>query len=197
MGTLSVASALDIICPIASYLGSLTANDEKSYNALTWRDEREKPSWSLIQICRDKPCPESTWSGSEWDVDYLCIKSTKKDLLSEDCHSAIVLTPITCSALGSVHTYDCRKIDQHNARSAYTISKEEEGTRGIKCNDGVRFELRQHTSLQSFQVLVSMFDHVEDKRERLTQKSGAVDSINPDDYATPEDAIAAINNITW
>lgn len=41
--------ALNYLVPSASYRGSLTANSEDAFNAITWEDERQKPSWAQVQ----------------------------------------------------------------------------------------------------------------------------------------------------
>ena len=51
---LDVAYALDQLIPAALYRGSLTANTEAAYDAITWLDGRTKPSWSEI-IAVDEP----------------------------------------------------------------------------------------------------------------------------------------------
>lgn len=45
---MDVSLTLESLVPAAEYSGSLTKNTESQYNALIWRDERPKPSWSSI-----------------------------------------------------------------------------------------------------------------------------------------------------
>ncbi len=42
------AIILDKLVPQAKYGGSLSANDEHSYNDLRWEDERNKPAWQEL-----------------------------------------------------------------------------------------------------------------------------------------------------
>jgi hypothetical protein len=54
-----VALALDALVPAAKYGGSLTANTEEAYTALTWEDEREKPTWDALQtVTIEPPLPQ-------------------------------------------------------------------------------------------------------------------------------------------
>jgi len=45
---MDIALILDRLVPNADYQGSVTANDEDSFDAITWNDERVKPSWQDI-----------------------------------------------------------------------------------------------------------------------------------------------------
>lgn len=195
MESLDVATTLDILVPSGKYTGSLTSNNESCYNNLNWQDERNKPTWSEICSCMNKPCETATWTGSEWYVDYVSHKTKRKQELADDCHEAITLSPFTSSALGSLHSYDCRETDQLNARAAYILAKDTSTSKEIMCNDGSRFESRLHTESQALQVLSDMFDHILEKRTLLSQKQGAVDAIDPETYDTPQDVLDAINNI--
>ncbi|MCE3234526.1 MAG: hypothetical protein K0Q50_706 [Vampirovibrio sp.] len=46
---MDIAYSLDQLVPAAQYRGSLTANTQQAYEAITWEDEREKPTWEAIQ----------------------------------------------------------------------------------------------------------------------------------------------------
>lgn len=46
---MDVALAIEYLVPTALYYGSLTDNTEDAYNALTWNDERQKPTWLGLQ----------------------------------------------------------------------------------------------------------------------------------------------------
>lgn len=45
---MDIALVLDRLLPAAIYSGSLTDNTEAAFNALSWNDERTKPSWQAI-----------------------------------------------------------------------------------------------------------------------------------------------------
>lgn len=45
---MDIALVIDRLLPAANYSGSLTDNTETVFNALTWDDERTKPSWQDI-----------------------------------------------------------------------------------------------------------------------------------------------------
>ena len=44
-----IALTLDFLLPGSKYRGSLTENTQQAYNAITWLDERTKPTWGEIQ----------------------------------------------------------------------------------------------------------------------------------------------------
>lgn len=46
---MDVALAIEYLVPTAHYFGSLTGNTEAAFNALTWNDERQKPTWQELQ----------------------------------------------------------------------------------------------------------------------------------------------------
>ena len=43
---MDIAIALEALVPGANYFGSLSGGDQAAYDALDWRDEREKPAWA-------------------------------------------------------------------------------------------------------------------------------------------------------
>ena len=197
MQNLDIATVLDILIPGADYRGSLTENTEVAYDSIVWGDVRPKPAWTEIEFVCSKPCEEATWNGSEWTVDYTAVKTARAGVLAAACKAAITLTPVSSSALGDPHSYDCRETDQDNARAAYTLAEAGGVTKNIMCNDGSRFQSRAHTAAQALIVVGALFDHVEAQRIVLGQKIGAVDAIKPEDYATPQDCIDAINAVVW
>ena len=47
-----VSLAIDHLAPAAKYRGSLTANTEKAYNAIQWKDARAKPTWAELEAAQ-------------------------------------------------------------------------------------------------------------------------------------------------
>lgn len=55
--TRDLTIALQLILPGAQYGGSLTDNTREAYEALTWEDNRPKPSWAEIDAAHVKLVP--------------------------------------------------------------------------------------------------------------------------------------------
>jgi len=51
---MDISITLETICPKAKYAGSLTDNTKQSYDALSWHDNRQKPTWDALVECWDK-----------------------------------------------------------------------------------------------------------------------------------------------
>ena len=64
---LDIAYALDQLLPAALYNGSLTANTESAYNAITWNDGRTKPTWSAIIAVPQYVPPDYNPERSQFD----------------------------------------------------------------------------------------------------------------------------------
>ncbi len=43
-----VAMGIEALLPAAQYSGSVTANTEAAFNAITWTDNRPKPTWQEV-----------------------------------------------------------------------------------------------------------------------------------------------------
>lgn len=54
---MDIALAIDKLIPAAEYGGSVTANDQASYEAIRWADERPKPSWAELLAAYAPPAP--------------------------------------------------------------------------------------------------------------------------------------------
>jgi len=78
---LDVAYALDQLLPAALYSGSLTANTESAYNAITWNDGRTKPLWSAIIAVPEYVPPAYDNSRSQFDrlVEQLGTDTTESE----------------------------------------------------------------------------------------------------------------------
>lgn len=46
--SIDVSLTLNSLVPAAQYGGSLTANTQEAFDAITWEDERAKPTWQDI-----------------------------------------------------------------------------------------------------------------------------------------------------
>lgn len=46
---MDVALTIEALVPAAQYFGSVTDNTRESFEALDWRDEREKPTWEQLE----------------------------------------------------------------------------------------------------------------------------------------------------
>ena len=45
---MDIALALDVLLPKAEYFGSTTGNQKQDFDALTWNDQRTKPTWAAL-----------------------------------------------------------------------------------------------------------------------------------------------------
>lgn len=173
-----------------------------------WIDERAKPTWAEITAefyiyCAeyDSPlCPDfCVWNNGtrEFEYDFSIVQDEKKIELSTACGDAIILTPVTSDTLGSIHTYDCREVDQTNANTALSIASVLLISKNLVCNDGSSYAPRPHTAEQIVAVLGAMNDHVETQKAHLVIRKGEVDAIDRANYETDAECVAVILAICW
>ncbi len=46
---MDISIAIELLVPNAEYFGSLTTNTKEAFDALTWNDTRDKPTWSQVE----------------------------------------------------------------------------------------------------------------------------------------------------
>jgi len=116
------------------------------------------------------------------------IKASKSAWLRQQCSEEIERTSFASSALGSVHNYDCRIVDQINLKIRYDVASFNGQPEPIWASDGTRYEWKSHTSAQLIAVLSDMNDHIKSSQVNLATKLAAVDA------ATTASEVQAI---TW
>ncbi len=56
-----VAMGIEALVPAAQYGGSVTANTQEAFNAITWTDNRPKPTWQeVVDADPGPPAPKVT-----------------------------------------------------------------------------------------------------------------------------------------
>lgn len=92
------------------------------------------------------------------------------------CTNEIERTSFSSSALGSIHNYDCRVVDQINLKMRYDVANYNSQPEPIWASDGTRYEWINHTAAQLIGVMEDMNEHIKDKQVKLAQKMAAIDA---------------------
>jgi len=103
------------------------------------------------------------------------------------CSDNIQRTIFSSEALGAVHNYDCRLVDQVNLQTRLNVANFTQEDQPIWTSDGTRFEWKYHSSAQLLQVMQDMNEHIKAEQVHLASKLAAVDA------ATTYAAVLAIS----
>lgn len=108
--------------------------------------------------------------------------------LRQNCDDEIERTSFTSSALGTVHNYDCRTVDQINITIRYAVANHTGGSEPLWASDGTRYTWKEHTAEELVDVMVNMNEHIKENQVLLVSKLAAVDAAT---------TVAQINAVTW
>lgn len=104
------------------------------------------------------------------------VKEACRTALRTTCSEEIERTSFPSSALGAVHNYDCRIVDQINLKMRYDIALSENSEEPLWASDGTRFEWKEHTASELMEVMVDMNTNIKAKQQKLVIKLAAVDA---------------------
>lgn len=109
--------------------------------------------------------------------DYVAqAKFTQHSNLRSACDEQITRASFTSNALGSLHNYDCRQVDQTNLIIRYLTSLESGVSEPVWASDGTRYEWKQHNASQLLQTIEDMNIHIKSAQVKLSQKLALVDA---------------------
>lgn len=122
------------------------------------------------------------------DPDLDETKVSKRTLLREYCSNDISRTSFSSTALGEVHNYDCRLVDQMNLKTRYDVTLHTGGTEPVWASDGTRFEWKEHTSGELILVISDMNEHIKFFQVKLANKLASIDAAT---------TVTQVNSISW
>lgn len=92
------------------------------------------------------------------------------------CADEITRSNFQSDALGSIHNYDNRIVDQLNLKLRYDISLATGISQPLWASDGTRFQWKDHSSEEMLSVMISMNNHIKALQTKLVTKLAAVDA---------------------
>lgn len=140
---------------------------------------------SMIEITDVVPMPGQNWSyNSETGVftppstgpSFAELAESKRIFLRDACSNEITRSSFQSSALGDLHNYDCRIVDQLNLKVRYDIALAEDIEEPLWASDGTRYQWKDHTATEIMQVMIDMNQHVKSCQVKLASKLAAVDA---------------------
>lgn len=137
----------------------------------------EPPEVDVTERCR--------WNGEEWIVELIpdtspsleALAEMKRAELWEACSREITRSSFQSTALGQVHNYDCREVDQTNLLLRYNVSSSTTEAEPLWASDGTRFQWKPHTAAQLLVVMEDMNEHIKALQMKLVGKLAAVDAV--------------------
>lgn len=115
------------------------------------------------------------------------VQDAKYGELRMKCAEMILRPSFVSDALGSVHNYDCREIDQINLKMRYDIALHTGIPEPLWASDGTRFMWKDHTAAEIMDVLIAMNSHIKANQIKLANKLAQVDA------CTTKDQVRAIS----
>lgn len=104
------------------------------------------------------------------------VKDYKKSALRYKCEDIITRTSFSSEALGQIHNYDSRAIDQLNLKMRYEIALDTGNPEPIWASDGTSYQWKNHSAAELLSVLKDMNDHIKTCQLRLASRLAAVDA---------------------
>lgn len=143
--------------------------------------------WAPSEYWFFTPAPDGVVSWGWWYVDgeftqedpnetIETVRAAKTYDFRSRCDEFITRFPFTSEALGVVHTYDCRSIDQSNATLRYIVADTSGTSQPLWASDGTRYSWIDHTADQIAQVLFDMNEHIKVAQVKLAGKLAALDA---------------------
>lgn len=103
-------------------------------------------------------------------------KESKRLELRTACSDEIERTSFSSSALGAIHNYDCRLVDQINLKMRYDIALAQVSEEPLWASDGTRFEWKDHSAEELLEVMMDMNDNIKANQQKLATKMASVDA---------------------
>lgn len=104
------------------------------------------------------------------------VAEERRNEMRDACSNEITRSSFQSDALGDVHNYDCRIVDQLNLKVRYDIATSTEGSEPLWASDGTRYQWKPHTAQQIMAVMIDMNDHVKESQVRLASRLAAIDA---------------------
>lgn len=160
-------------------------------------EERYTPDMvaNMVDITNVEPLPDQhwTWDGVTftppyWGPTLLEAAAEKRMEMRILCDAEITRTSFSSAALGSVHNYDCRIVDQMNLQLRYIAASSTGNAEPLWASDGTRYEWKDHLASEIAEVIVDCSNHIKDNQTLLVTKLAAVDAAT---------TLEQVNAITW
>lgn len=103
-------------------------------------------------------------------------KELKRKEMRDACFNAIERTSFASAALGPIHNYDCRIVDQLNLKIRYDIALSQNSEEPIWASDGTRYEWKDHNAEELLDVMIDMNINIKAKQGKLVTKLALVDA---------------------
>lgn len=161
--------------------------DDGTYNEDTWPADAVLCTAEEEAIYRGNPPINMMLGGDEngrpiWvDIPPVIVplpemQDTKRTEMREACSGEITRSSYQSDALGAVHNYDCRLVDQLNLKVRYDIASVMSTSEPLWASDGTRYQWKQHTASEIMDVMVDMNEHIKAAQVKLATKLAAVDA---------------------
>lgn len=124
-------------------------------------DENGRPTWLVIPPIVI-PLPD--------------MQESKRTEMREACSNEITRSSFQSDALGVLHNYDCRIVDQLNLKVRYDIALSTTTSEPLWASDGTRYQWKLHTAGEIMDVMVDMNEHIKEAQVKLASKLAAVDA---------------------
>lgn len=143
---------------------------------------------TYVIITDASPMPEAGWTAEQVNGQWVFapysppsipisqLAQSKRMFLRDSCSDEITRSSFQSSALGAVHNYDCRLVDQLNLKVRYDISSFTTQPEPLWASDGTRYEWKDHTADEIMDVMVDMNLHIKQAQVKLSSKLAAVDA---------------------
>lgn len=116
------------------------------------------------------------------------VANDKRSEMRDACSDEITRSSYQSDALGAVHNYDCRVVDQLNLKVRYDIALATATNEPLWASDGTRYQWKLHTASEIMDVMIDMNEHVKAAQVKLATKLAAVDAATTN---------AQVSVITW
>lgn len=104
------------------------------------------------------------------------VAEEKRVELREACSNEITRSSFQSDALGEVHNYDCRIVDQLNLKVRYDISSATSSDEPLWASDGTRYQWKPHSASEIMEVMIDMNTHIKLAQTKLATKLASVDA---------------------
>lgn len=143
---------------------------------------------TYVEITGLDPQPQEWWTASHnngvWEFSpYVAptdplpvLAENKRNYLRDSCSEEITRSSFQSSALGAVHNYDCRLVDQINLKMRFDIAEASGSTEPLWASDGTRYQWKLHTAEEILDVMVDMNIHIKDAQVKLASLMASVDA---------------------
>lgn len=104
------------------------------------------------------------------------LQDSKRVEMRNACSDEITRSSYQSGALGAVHNYDCRLVDQVNLKIRYDVAVSTSASEPLWASDGTRYQWTEHTAAEIMDVMIDMNEHIKAAQVKLASKLAAVDA---------------------